>query len=156
MRAQKCRVGVIWQASVTLAIVGALCCSACNKSSLKLYPVHGKVLYKGKPPEGAQVVFQPQSDEAAAAGDDSEAKQAQPMAYGTVAADGSFALRTEPHGEGAAPGAYKVLISLYGVDPRDPEQHISKLPEKYADPSNPVLKVTVKEENNELAPFNLN
>jgi len=156
MFAQQFSAGAIWQGSVTLAVVATLCCSACNKSSLKLYPVHGKVLYKGQPVEGAQVVFQPQSEEAAAEGDSSESTPAQPMAYGTVGADGSFVLRTEPHGEGAVPGDYKVLITWYGADPRDPEQHVSKLPAKYADPANPVLKATVKAENNELAPFKLN
>ena len=38
---------------------------------------------------------------------------------------------------------------------RDPERHFNKLPAKYADQSNPVLKVTVKEGKNELEPFRL-
>jgi hypothetical protein len=156
MLVRKRLVGGYWQVILMLAVGAALIGPACNKSSMKLYPVKGQVLYKGKPAEGAQVVFQPQDDANAAEGGTTESETAQPMAYGTVAADGSFSLRTEPIGEGAAPGEYKVLITWYGVDPRDPEQHVSKLPVKYADPSNPVLKATVKEEVNELPAFNLN
>jgi hypothetical protein len=116
-----------------------------------VYPVHGQVLYKNQPATGAQIVFQPRQE---AESDESKAKQ--PIAYGTVGPDGSFALRTESHGEGAAAGNYDVLVTWYVVDPRDAEKRVSKLPVKYADQSNPVLKVSVKEEKNELQPFRLN
>jgi hypothetical protein len=136
---------------VLFALLIALACSGCSKSSLKLYPVRGQVFYKNEPAAGAQVVFQPQGEP----GSD-EAKAQQPMAYGTVEADGSFTLRSEPHGAGAAPGKYNVLITWYAVDPRDPEKRINKLPAKYADQEKPALVATVKEEKNELEPFRLN
>jgi hypothetical protein len=125
--------------------------SACNKSSIKLYPVRGQVFYKNQPATSAQIVLQPQ--EQSGAGD---AKAPQPMAHGTVGADGSFALRTEPYGEGAVPGNYNVLITWYDTNPKDPEKPINKLPLKYADQSKPAIQVTVKEEKNELTPFKLN
>jgi len=130
----------------------ALLASACNKSSIKLYPVRGQVFYKNQPATGAQIVLQPQQPEAEPT---DEAKAAQPLAHGTVADDGSFTLRTE-HGEGAAPGKYNVLISKDGVAPKNPEQHINKLPTKYSDQSRPALVVTVKPETNNLEPFKLN
>jgi hypothetical protein len=140
-------------ASARCLLVGVATLAAaigCNSSPVKLYPVQGKVFYKNQPADGAQVVFQSQEE----AGSGESAAQ-QPMAYGTVGPDGSFSLRTEPYGDGAAAGDYKVLISWYAVDPRDEEGRISKLPAKYADPANPQLKATVKEGNNELEPFRL-
>jgi hypothetical protein len=113
---------------------------------MKLYPVSGKVLVKDQPADGAQVVFQPTGG----------ATEQKPMAYGTVAADGSFKLRTEPHGEGAAPGDYDVMVTWMAVDPKDEMGRIAKLPGKWADPAKPLLKATVKESNNELEPFRLN
>ena len=77
------------------------------------------------------------------------------MVYGTVNKDGTFTVRTDPYGEGAPAGEYVVLLTWYDVDPRNPEQHVNKLPAKYADQSIPVLKVTVKEGKNELEPFRL-
>jgi hypothetical protein len=137
------------------AVVAASIFSGCSDSSVKQYPVHGKVLYKDKPAEGAQVVLRPPEDATAPADAPAEGnKAALPLAYGTVAADGSFQLHTE-QGDGAAAGDYVAFITWYGPDPRDPEQRISKLPTKYADPENPIFKVTVKEEKNELEPFQL-
>jgi hypothetical protein len=127
--------------------------TACKKSSVKLYPVKGKVLFKGQPAEGAQIVFRPAAE---SAGGGSQPGPAQPNPYGDVKADGTFALRTEPIGEGAPPGDYVVMISWYTrSDPEDALTSKSKLPAKYADPTNPILKATVKEGNNELPPFDL-
>jgi hypothetical protein len=110
--------------------------------------VKGKVLFKGQPAEGAQVVFRPPNE-------DPNAKP-QPNPYGDVRADGSFTLRTEPYGDGAPAGDYIVMISWYTrSDPEDPLTSKSKLPAKYADPTNPILKSTVKEGSNELPPFDL-
>src|SRR5262245_45245276 len=93
--------------------------SACNKSSIKLYPVRGQVFYKNQPASGAQIVLQPQEQPGA-----DDAKKSQAMAHGTVGTDGSFVLRTEPHGEGAVPGKYNVLITWYDADPKDPEKPV--------------------------------
>jgi len=133
------------------ALLIALGCAGCSRSGLKLYPVSGEVFYKNEPAAGAQIVFQPHGEAMT-----DEAKAKQPMAYGTVEADGSFAVRSDPHGAGAAPGQYDVLITWYAVDPRDSEKRINKLPAKYADQTKPALVVTVKEEKNELQPFRLN
>jgi hypothetical protein len=138
------------RAALSIALLAALVTSGCQKSSIKLYPVRGQVFYKNEPAAGAQIVFQPEGE----ATDESKAKQ--PMAYATAEPDGSFSVRTDPHGAGAAPGKYDVLITWYAVDPRDPEKAINKLPAKYADQEKPAVVVTVKEETNQLEPFRLN
>ena len=130
--------------SLLLVAIG-LTLGGCNKSPVKLNPVRGQVFFKDQPLEGAQIVFQPASG----------ANKEQPMAYGTVSADGSFSLDTHPYGPGAVVGEYVVFITSYGVDPKDAEKKVSKLPAKYADQANPLLKSTVKEGKNELDPFRL-
>ncbi len=118
---------------------------ACNRSTLKLHPVKGNVTYKGKATEGASVVFQPVNGVSAE----------HPMAYADVKGDGTFQLRTEPHGAGAVAGEYNVLIMWYGSATGEALDAKSKLPAKYADPANPILKATVKEGPNELEPYAL-
>jgi hypothetical protein len=120
---------------------------ACNESSVKLYPVKGQVLFKEQPANGAQVVFQ-------LAGDD-HAQDQGPRPAATVAPDGSFTLRTEPHGAGAPPGEYVVLVTWYPPDGREQANPKNRLPIKYANPGRPLLKATVKEGRNELEPFRL-
>jgi hypothetical protein len=144
-----------WSSLVAVCGV-ALACSACNKSPVKLYPVKGQVLYKNQPAAGAQIVLQPPEQPGADNTAASDAAPKQPMAYGSAGKDGLFVLRSGEFGEGAAPGDYNVFITWFGPNPRNPEENVSKLPAKYADQSNPVLKVTVKEGNNELEPFRLN
>jgi hypothetical protein len=128
-----------------LVLVGACALVGCKRSAVKLNPVNGQVFFKDQPAEGAQVVFQPAGETTAQ----------QPMAYGTVGADGAFALRTGSDGEGAAAGEYNVMITWYGKDPGDPEKSVAKLPAKYADQSNPLIKATVKEGTNTLEPYRL-
>ena len=127
-------------------LVSLLClaAAACNTAAIKLYPVKGKVTYKDQPTEGANIVFQPVEGVTAE----------RPMAYGDVKADGTFALRTE-HGEGAAAGDYNVMILWYGSSTGEAMDAKSKLPAKYGDSANPILKATVKEGPNELEPFAL-
>ncbi len=137
--------------ALSIALLAAVTAAGCQKSSIKLYPVRGQVFYKNEPAAGAQIVFQPQAE----SGSD-EAKAKQPVAYATVEPDGSFSLRSDPHGAGAAPGKYDVLITWYAADPRDPDKHINKLPAKYADQEKPAAVATVKEETNQLEPFRLN
>jgi hypothetical protein len=132
--------------NVLAVALACLVAGACNRSSIKLYPVKGKVTYKGQPTEGASIVFQPVDG----------ATPEKPMAYGDVKADGTFSLRTEPHGEGAVAGDYNVMILWYGSTTGEAQDAKSKLPAKYGDSANPILKATVKEGPNELEAFALN
>ena len=91
------------------------------------------------------MVFQPASGESV--------KYSMPFA--TVEADGSFTLRTEPHGEGAPAGEYIVLISWHGPNARESNNPSNRLPAKYNDPEMPILTETVKEGQNNLPPYRL-
>jgi hypothetical protein len=69
----------------------------------KLVPVKGRVIFgNGQPVTAASVVFTPDADKGAIG----------VMASGLLALDGSFVLRTYPHGDGASVGPYRVTISL--------------------------------------------
>lgn len=126
-------------------LVLLLVIAGCPRSSVKLYPVRGKVYFRGQPAAGAQVVFQPAGQEAYLG----------PRPSGIVDEQGTFVLRTEPHGEGAPPGEYHVLISWYPPDAREQANPRNRLPAKYCDPTQPLLKATVKAEATELPPFQL-
>jgi hypothetical protein len=131
-----------------LLLVVGIALAGCNQSSVKLYPVTGKVLFKDQSAEGAKVVFLPAGEENA------QYRGARPAA--TVAADGSFEMRTEPYGVGAPLGDYVVLITWFPPRDENPNNNPkNKLPNKYGDPSNPLLKASVKEGENKLDPFML-
>jgi len=120
----------------------------CNTSSVKLYPVRGQVFFKDQPAEGAKVVFLPAGEENA------QYRGARPAA--TVAADGSFEMRTEPYGVGAPLDDYVVLITWFPPRDENPNSNPkNKLPNKYGDPSHPLLKASVKEGENKLDPIKL-
>jgi hypothetical protein len=135
-----CFRGASFVASVlTLAVL----CGACNKSTAKLYPVKGKVLFKDQPAEGAKVVLSPTGEE------NVQYRGVRPTA--TVKADGTFEVYTDPHGAGAPPGEYAVLVTWF--PPRDENPNANpknKLPAKYGDPTKPPLKASVKEGENDL------
>lgn len=69
----------------------------------KLVPVRGRVLYAdGRPVTAASVCFTP---------DATKGNNGQ-LATGLLELDGTFTLRTYPHGDGAMIGPYKATISL--------------------------------------------
>jgi hypothetical protein len=123
----------------------ALVCVSCSNG---LYPVSGKVTYKGQPAAGAAVFFQRQ-------GGDSLNDQ---LIMGIVQDDGTFTLVCGSQGKGAPPGEYDVLIEWKdsrkrGRGPR--QQMHDKLKGRYADRSRPRLHATIKAEANRLPPFEL-
>jgi hypothetical protein len=126
--------------------VAGLAMAGCGSEGPQLQPVKGKVLYQQQPVAGAQVVFQP-------AGTAGESNPLTPS--GMTGPDGSFTLSTHPYGEGAVAGDYVVLVSAYGENAREEANPKSRLPVKYSNPAAGLLKVTVKEGNNELPPFDL-
>lgn len=125
-----------------LFLLVSLC--GCGSDGPKLYSVTGKVFVGDKPAEGATVVFHSKSG-----------GQNSLTPSGTVQADGSFTLRSHPHGEGAPAGEYTVLITWYPPDAREQENPTNKLPAKYASLEQSPLKATVAEEATELEPFRL-
>jgi hypothetical protein len=123
------------------ALVVAL--SGCG-SGVKLSAVKGQVFHGDQPAAGATVVFHLK-----------DGGQGAPTPSGTVRDDGSFTLRTHPHGEGAPPGEYVVLVTWYPPDARQQENPKNKLPARYANPEQTPFRATVKDGATELEPFKI-
>ncbi len=136
--------------------------SGCGNSA-GVYPVSGKVLYKGEPAAGAVVYFQRQGD---------VPPPQQLIPFGIVQTDGAFSLSSEGLGNGALPGKYSVLIEWRdatgnGVVPvkSDGKSNLVKrsrihsgpdrLKGRYFDSRKPLLEAEVKAGSNPLAPFEL-
>lgn len=136
--------------SFLVCLAVALGLSACSSKENRpaCHAVTGKVLVKGKPAEGALVVFHPaqKTDE-----------KAWPSGYprGTAGADGTFTLSTFGTGDGAPAGEYVVVIQWPKVNPDNEEEQEDRLQGRYADPAAAKLKAQVKEGPNELPPFQL-
>jgi hypothetical protein len=126
----------------------ALCGTSCGKNEHHLYPVSGKVTYKGSPAAGAAVFFNRQNRESLN----------EQLVMAVVQDDGSFELVCGPWGKGAPPGDYDVLIEWKPVVAQvngNPQRGPDKLNGRYADPSRPLLHTSVEAKINELPPFDL-
>lgn len=83
-----------------LVAVGLLAASAGCGGTAGLYPVSGRVTYRGEPAAGATLSFYP-TDANGSGG---------PVPRGEVESDGSFRLVCGDLGRGAPPGRYAVLV----------------------------------------------
>jgi hypothetical protein len=93
-----------------------------------MIPVHGKVSYRGSTLGSGTIVFTPD----ASRGHDGA------LARAVIEPDGSYRLRTD-HGDGAAPGWYRITIMAVEMldRPADGQPYAmprSLIPEKYRDP----------------------
>jgi hypothetical protein len=138
--------------SLSLAVAAAVSVAACPGcgNSGGLYPVTGKVLYKGEPAAGAVVYFHRQ-------GATDPLHEQTPQ--GVVREDGIFAL-AGPAGEGALPGEYAVLVEWKEgagkVRGRSPGLSApDRFRGRYLDASKPLLHAEVKPSTNTLPPFEL-
>jgi hypothetical protein len=119
-------------------------CEAKRYERIPLYPVRGKVLFDGKPAAGAEVRFNPLRP--------AEKKEFYPVAK--VEADGSFTLTTFENKDGAPPGEYLVTIRWEDISSKqDPPP--DRLKGRYTDPKKSPWRVQVREEANDLEPFQL-
>lgn len=146
-------------AACVVLMAGSVLVTGCTDSGKgeapKLAPVSGKVLYKGKPVEGASVTFQAQA--------------APRAAIGTTNAQGEFQLTMFNTNDGATVGDNVVTVSkevagevtdsaesvtqAYGQYAKNKQAGVAPpagLPEKYKDPAKSPLKNYVKagEKNN--------
>src|SRR5262245_33026213 len=122
-------------------------CLGCGNSA-GLYPVSGKVLFKGEPAAGATVTF-------VRKGAADRLQEQTPQ--GVVQPDGTFAL-AGPLGMGAPPGDYVVLVEWKEgagkVKGRSPGLSApDRLKKRYLDPSRPLLTATGEAATNALPPF---
>jgi hypothetical protein len=128
------------------AVLALACASCSNKNNI--YPVSGKVTYKGSPATGATVFFHRQGGDA----------MNDHMMMGIVQDDGSFELVCGSLGKGAWPGEYDVLIEwkrVSGQSKGRPQHGPDKMKGRYADPKRPLLHATVEEKATNLPPFEL-
>jgi hypothetical protein len=160
--------------SAATAVLLAIVATSCARSGPGYYPVHGKVIYKGKPAAGASVHFHRE-------GATQEEDASYPM--GVVDEDGNFTLAAEGAGSGALPGKYKVLVrwspekaqSAPAATPapagtkksrrgpvesvaeqrRDPKSDSDRLNFRYFHLDKPLLFAEIKPETNNLPPFDL-
>jgi hypothetical protein len=94
----------------TIAYIG---CSN-NSDQPTVYPVSGKVTFKGQPVEGASVVFVP-------------SRPGGQAASGTSDASGKYKLTTYNAADGALPGKYNVKVFKYDKTGRDPSKSVQNL-----------------------------
>jgi hypothetical protein len=133
-----------------LAIVGLMICLAgCGKSADGLYPVHGRVLYNGRPAAHAQVTLHPVND----------ATRAGVRPVGQADDKGEFTLTSFTTGDGAPAGEYRVTVVWFLASPARPgsEDTVSAnyLPPKYASAETSGLAVTVVPGSNDLQTIEL-
>jgi hypothetical protein len=126
-----------------------LTCLGCGNSAA-IYPVSGKIFYRGEPAVGATVTFVHK-------GVTSRTKELTPQ--GVVDDDGMFSLAS-PIGEGALPGEYAVLVEwkvgASKIKGRSPGLNApDRLKRRYLDPNRPLLTATVESKTNSLPPFEL-
>lgn len=88
---------------LSLSLLG--CDGAKDKKAMATIPVTGKLSVDGKPQGSCQIIFTPIVDDA------DPDKLQRKSAVATVAADGTFTLRTHGENDGAIPGKYSVSIA---------------------------------------------
>jgi len=110
------------------------------------HPVRGKVFFRGRPAEGAQVVFYPHGSP--------DAPSPRPAAV--VGKDGTFRLTTRLAFDGAPAGHYAVTVIYraltYQADDEDTAGP-DLLQGRYSDPQTSPLQASVVAGPNDLAPF---
>lgn len=135
-------------AATYVLIVFGLGCN--DAAQLKLYPVSGRVLVKGKPAAGAELAFY---------GLDEHLQSAEaPFPKAVVQEDGSFTMSSYAPGDGAPAGNYVVTITWRRSRSLDPELRDASpdvLRGRYATPDKSKITVEVKPEENSLADIEL-
>jgi hypothetical protein len=134
---------IVFYPTVLLALISVSCGSRND-----IYPVSGKVTYKGSPASGAIVFFHRQGGD----------PMNEHMIMGIVQDDGSFELVCGSLGKGAPPGEYDITVEWKQVSGQSngrPQHGPDKLNGRFADPKRPLFHATIKAERNDLASFDL-
>ena len=130
---------------VAAAVFGLASCRRADHEPV--YPVTGKVFYKGKPAEWARVTLFSLSDR--------DSKKPRPGAQ--VGSNGEFRLSTYVSYDGAPAGRYAVTIVYPSPTQKENDENVGPdlLQGRYADPKTTPLRAEVKEGENRLEPFDL-
>jgi hypothetical protein len=109
------------------AVLGVCCALAAGCSGPTLVPVRGTLTKGDQPVADVMIQFAPE-----------EAGPEAKVAYGHTDASGGFVLKTLPHGDGAAPGTYRVTLQ-----PGDGTPAMRLVPGKLRDLGQTPWRVTV-------------
>lgn len=162
---------IVTGSGVSLGLLGAglLAVAGCGESQriegrADLYPVNGRVTYRGAPVPGASVVFHRQGGAADAAPQ---------SAFGQTDENGNFNLTTYSNADGAPAGEYIVTVTKRetaepspAADPEEyvppeaagaavPQRPASLIPEKYESPATSDLRATVSADGTNEPAFEL-
>ncbi len=140
-----------WLRGVCLLLV-SVCLTGCSRDGRPpVYPVQGRVSFRGKPTANAMVTFHPVNDKHPGA--------VRPV--GHVDDQGNFTLTSYATGDGAPEGEYRVTVVWYlasragGRGAGEDTVSRNYLPEKYARAETSQLRATVAKGQNGLPPFEL-
>jgi len=130
---------------VTLAVV---CGCSSEPPRVPVFPVTGKVTFKGKPAEGAQVVLFAVNS----------ANAAELAPSGKVGKDGTFSLTAYEPGDGAPDGDYVATISWRKMVVGDGGAAAGPnvIPAKYGSAATSPVKVSVKGGPTQIPPIAIN
>lgn len=129
---------------ILVAVLAPTTMFSCGPSEVRVpvYPVSGKVTYKGEAAEGAQVVLHAKG----------HSLPPNTVASGKAGSDGTFKVGTYQTGDGAPAGDYTVTVTWNKVVKTDggagPGPNV--LPKEYGAADTSKLTVTVKEGQNEI------
>jgi hypothetical protein len=149
---------------VLASSIGSLAAAGCGNPE-GLFPVSGKVLYRGEPAAGAVVYFHSEGGPAVS-------RDLIPI--GITEDDGTFAISCDGVGNGCPPGRYAVLVEWKGK-PEAPvaqpkpargkgrairlnrvtRNGVDRLQGRYFDIAKPLLHAEVLPRTNDLPPFEL-
>jgi hypothetical protein len=134
--------GRLFAIALLPALVFAVGCAP--EARVPVYPVAGKVTFKGQPAYGAQVVLH--------AANPSEIDQTAPV--GDVKSDGTFNVTVYEPGDGAPEGDYVATVQWFKKvgDAMGP----NVLPQEYSSPRTSPVKVSVKGGPTNIPPIAIN
>jgi hypothetical protein len=138
---------VLWPLATLVAIAGVIGLAGCGEKRVAVYPVAGKLTYKGESLAGAQVVLHPVD----------KLLPSDVSATGTVKEDGTFHIGVYEEADGAPPGEYVATVQWFRVVPSEGGggRGPNVLPIKYASPKTSPIRVTVKPGQNQVSPIEL-
>lgn len=136
-----------WLAGFGL-IVGLSGCGG-EPTGPPIFPVDGRVEYRGKAANGAFVVFHPLRE---------SSESAEPIRpTGKVDEGGRFRLTSLVEHDGAPAGEYAVTVEWYKLvnQGADWQRGPNVIPSRYAGPGTTPLRVTIREGANSIDPFQI-
>lgn len=141
---------MLLRSAIIIGLVGIFASSGCGKKGLAIYPVQGEVRVDGRPTPGVMVIFCPVNGSEVV-------KRMRPTAFS--GSDGKFQLTAFEKGDGAPAGQYNVLMQWVSDSPPSPAGEVNmgpdRLQSRYMNLDQSQFTVDVKEEANELPPFEL-